>query len=196
MKRFRLCLSLVLLSACTEVDPKVGGAEKVDGPKLSAKSIVITNLSGTVTLAGTCDLRSKSMQMSFDGTTWAEGVGVASTWQTNCSSSKSFNIVLDLTNPTVSAGLGFTNGVGGSRTVWLRGQTIVGASKADGFVIEYRPPVAGGGGQVGSAILGGYSPATTLTSGSFRLTGRIGVPATGGSMSSSNFRLKTGLQNQ
>lgn len=87
-------------------------------------------------------------------------------------------------------------GVAAKKTVWLRGMTKVGGSKAADFTIDYQPPITGGGGQSGNVLLGGYSPATTLTSSGFRLNARIGVPTTGGSMSSSGFRLRSGLQNQ
>lgn len=197
MKKYFGCFILSLsIGACSKVDPKVDGGELVAGPQLSSKSVVITTLATTVPLSGTCDARSQSLQMSFDGQTWADGVGVASAWTVDCKSAKAFSVTLDLSNSAVVSGLGFVNGEAAKRTVQLRGMTKLGATKIDQFTIDYRPPSSSGGGQTGHVIVGGNSPNVTLSSGSFRMSARIGVPTTGGSLSSSGFRLRTGLQNQ
>lgn len=176
------------------MDPKVGDADKLGGPKLSAKTIVVTSLSGMINLTGTCDLRSQSLQMSFDSENWTDSPGLSTSWVSNCTTSKTFAISLDLSNPAVQTALGFVNGVASKKIIWVRGMTKVGGSKADDFTIDYQLPIAGGGGIAGNVLLGGYSPATSMNSGSFLLHARIGVPTTGGSMSSGSFKLNTGIQ--
>ena len=170
------------LSACEKALPELTNLASLT-PLLfngsQTKAVTISNVNQTVSVTAECSKYTESAELSFDnGVNWVnvQGASAVSTMSNNCSSSGQFIIAL----PGNSTELGFTPGVGSTKSVLVRATLLGELSDSSTINITYAP--------VAMNLTNLSSDAGTVAGSNFKLKYSIGA-AVVGKASGSNLKV-------
>jgi hypothetical protein len=180
---FVLLIITFSLSACKKAVPELSKLSTLEGFSLDQNSAQVSKSNITFAVSGRCRSNFNAVQVSLDGgTTWKDIKSYDSSAQIKCQqSTNNFSADFSISANTIPVSIASLS----SYSLRFRGVSEIGFSDEYSFLLSFAGPAMPG--QIVSGSMGGVKVSNI---GNYKMAGRIQAMSTGGTLTTTNYKLK------